>query len=272
MTRLWLAVLAASAIANAQPSFEAASVKPTTSNDRRRAELRLLPGGGVSIVAIPLYMIVAVAYDVPYQGQTNRLTGGPAWVRSERFDIQAKAPPGTTKDLAARARIERTRAMLRSLLEERFRLVVHHEGREGPVYALSIAKGGPKLKLAAFRDDDCPDDGSCHALAGGQGLGLHGKAVDLSDLAAYLENWTDRPVVNLTGVEGLFAIDTDGWASMFPPGIPPGPPLPPPGSASVSDARPSLFTVLARVGLKLEATKATVDVVVIERIERPSAN
>jgi len=133
-----------------------------------------------------------------------------------RFDIQAKAPSVATKDLAT------------ALLEERFRLAVHHEDRGGPVYSLGLAKVGTKLKRAAFRDDDCPDEGSCHTLTDGQGLGLHGKAVDLRDIAAYLENWTDRPVVDRTVVESLFVIDTEGWSSFLTPGIPPGPPLPPP--------------------------------------------
>jgi len=122
-------------------------------------------------------------------------------------------------------------------------------------------------------DADCPDDGSCHQVTGGQGLGLHGKAVDMSDLAMYLENWTDQPVVNRTALEGLFDIDTDPFASMFPPGVPPGPPLPAPGTASVNDrVGPTLFTVLARAGLKLDTARGDVDVIVIERIALPSVN
>jgi uncharacterized protein (TIGR03435 family) len=260
--------------AQAQPgAFEAASVRPSPSNDSRRAELRFLPGGGVSIIGIPLYMIVATAHAVPYQSHTDRLTGGPDWVRSQRFDIQAKAAPGAMDGLTGAARLARTRAMLRSLLEERFHLKVRRESRELPVYVLSVAPGGLKLKPAKVDDKSCPDDGSCHQITGGQGRGVHGKAVDLPDIARYIENWTDRPVVNAARADGLFDIDTDPWVSMFPVGVPPGPPSPAPGTESPSDpVRPSLFNILARVGLKLEAGKAKVDAFVIEHIQQPTPN
>jgi uncharacterized protein (TIGR03435 family) len=263
MARLLLVAALASAAAHSQPAaFETASVRPSPAKDPRRADIRFLPGGGLSIVGIPLYMIVAIAH----QGQTERFTGGPLWVRSLRFDIQAKAAAGTMDGLSAAARLARTRSMLQALLAERFGLTVRREAREVPVYVLTVAKG-PKLKRASVDD-------TCHQLTGGQGRGLHGKAVDIADIAGYLENWTDRPVVKGAHLDGLFATDTAPWGSMFTPGgAAPAPPPPELGTASVNDpVRPSLFTVLARVGLKLEAGRAKVDVFVIEHIQQPSPN
>jgi uncharacterized protein (TIGR03435 family) len=105
---------------------------------------------------------------------------------------------------------------------------------------------------------------------GGRGRGLHGEAVSLSDVLPYVENWTDRPIVDKTGLTGLFNIQTRGWAPLQP-----GPP--PPAGAKGEDGQdladqPTLFGVFEQLGLKLEAQKALVEIFVIERVEKPSEN
>src|SRR5262249_21349941 len=144
-----------------------------------------------------------------------RLTGGPAWVRTQAFDIEAVPPAGSiTPDLAPAERDMRVRAMLQNLLADRFKLRIQTETRELPAYVISVSRNGSKLKASSVTDDQCTAGTAktpCHRLAGGQGRGLHGKAVTMSDIASFVENWSDRPVVDESGLKGLFEVDTDGW-------------------------------------------------------------
>jgi uncharacterized protein (TIGR03435 family) len=118
----------------AKPSFEVASVKPSTA-ENRRPTLPSLQGGRFSAHNLPHRLLIIMAYGVePYQ-----ITGGPEWMNTERFDIDAKAEK-------AGATEAETRLMLQSLLEERFGLQVKHEKKDGSVYALVTTKGGPKMK------------------------------------------------------------------------------------------------------------------------------
>ncbi len=99
--------------------------------------------------------------------------------------------------------------MLQALLRDRFKLDVRREMREMPVYAVVIAKNGPKIEKAKIEDKDCPDGSpetgvSCHQINGGQGRGLHGQAVTIDDIARYVGNWTDRPVVDRTDSKVCF--------------------------------------------------------------------
>jgi uncharacterized protein (TIGR03435 family) len=104
------------------------------------------------------------------------------------------------------------------------------------------------------------------------GRGLHAKAVTIADAAHFAENWSDRPILDRTGLTGLYEVDTDGWAPMEvrPPdsGTPPSAEAP----AMAVPTRPTLFLIMDRLGLKLEPAKGPVDVYVIERVERPQGN
>ena len=256
-------------------SFEVASVKPTANaGEHRPMRFAVSPGGQLTVANMPLHWLIANAYNVPFQ--SSRLTGGPGWVKSEAFDIQAVAPGMFAPGISANEREARTRLMLRALLAERFGLVVRSEVREMPAYVIAPVKKGPKLGKIVTEEKDCPlqppDDGFyCHHMNGDMGRGLHGQAVDMSDIALYVENWMDRPVVDQTGIQGLYKIDTEGWISMTP--LAPGQAMPT-GPENVHDpGRPSVFTVFEEtLGLKLEPKKAKVEMFVIERVERPSAN
>src|SRR6185503_645043 len=106
---------------------------------------------------------------------------------------------------------------------------------------------------------------SCHNFVMGRGHPLTARAITMDDLAQYIENWTDLPVVNRTSLSGLFAVETEGWIPMR---LPP----PPPGSSGVSfDDLPTIFTVLKRLGLELKPQEATVPVYTVEHIERPAS-
>jgi uncharacterized protein (TIGR03435 family) len=240
--------------------------------------IQILPGGRL-VASAPLFIFVATAYDLPFQ--TDRLTGGPAWIRTERYDIEATPEPGmipagaTVKD-----RNEKVRLMLQTMLAERFKMVIRRDVKELPVYAVVMKKGGSKMQKAAVQEKGClevtkgPDDpASCHTFSGGQGRGIHAQAVSMPDLAAYASSWADRPVVDKTGLRGLFNIQTEGWVPMRPrPPRPAGQDPTAEDLAFADPARPTLFQIFDRLGLKLESQKAPVEMFVIESAERPSEN
>jgi uncharacterized protein (TIGR03435 family) len=159
--------------------------------------------------------------------------------------------------------------MIRRLLADRFKLVMRVEQKTMPVYALTVASGGLKLHKSAVAEKDCiVDTGipeSCHNFIAGRGHPLNARAVNMDDLAQYIENWTDLPVVNRTAVRGLFAVQTEGWTPMR---LPPPPPGNPP--AVRFDDLPTIFTVLRKLGLELKKQEATVPVYTVAHIERPA--
>jgi uncharacterized protein (TIGR03435 family) len=266
--------------AEAQPkaasrtTFAAASVKPNTDSDMSRFAPPTFLGDRYVVTNCPLLLIIASAYRLPFQ--SSRLSGGPDWIRSERYDIEATVEQGAIpRNALSMVREDQMRLMLQALLAERFHMVVRRETKELPVYAVTVSKGGPKLEKAGIEEKDCADGVSgtgivCHNFMGGRGRGLHGKAVDMSDLALFVSNWTDRPVLDETGIQGLYHIETRGWANMTPG------PAPPEGAKAEdgSDAAtlPTVFTIFNELGLRLEAKKGPVEMFVIEHVEKPTAN
>ena len=185
----------------ADPRFEVASVKPNNSRDMRRMGYDF-KGGRLVANSLPLQVLIGVAYDLPFQ--SDRISGGPDWIRSQAFDIEAKAviPP----ELSVKAREAAMRSMLQTLLADRFKLTLRREIKERPVYALSIGKNGSKLQKAKIEEKDCTDGPDrCHVINGGMGRGLHAKAVDIADMVVFVANWTDRPVIDKTFVAAKVA-------------------------------------------------------------------
>lgn len=264
------------------PSFEVTSVRLNASRDFRNIDVKTFPGGRFTARDVPVLVLLTTAYNLPVN-PSERLSGVPDWAISERYDIEATAPSGSfpsgMPNRQARAKMQ---AMIRSLLADRFKLVMRRETRQLPLYELTVAKSGPKLAKAAIEEEDCPigptSGAACHSFSGGIGRGLHAKAVDMKDLARYIENWTDLPIIDTTGLDGLFAIETEGWMPMsLPPPPPPNmtaTPAPrPSGDEGITDpARPTLFMVLQKLGLDLKRKRGPVDVYVVEHIERPAPN
>jgi bla regulator protein BlaR1 len=258
--------------------FEVASVKPNTSTGVRDLQMQTLPGGTLIYIDVPLRVIISQAYNLPYN--SLEWITGPKWIDSEKFDIEAKAAPGAIPaGLSQKQRNDKTMLMLQAVLADRFKMTTHVDIKQGPVYSMVVSKNGLKLPKAKIEEKDCPEVSTptenCHDFRGGQGQGVHGKTIDMSDLASFLQNWTDHPVIDNTGFKGLFDIDTEGWVSMRPRPIPPGERNENQAAedrAFADPARPTLQQVLDKVGLKLESTKGPVQVLVIDRIERPSEN
>ncbi len=259
-------------------TFEVASVKLHVGGDDRNTLVppTVLPGGRF-VSRFPLSILISYAYKLPFN-QNGRITGIPDWAQGPQsiYDVEAKVamPPG----LSMQARNDRVRAMVQALLVDRFKLVIRRESKEMPVYALLVAKSGPKLQRADIDEKDCPEASLnplgpvststpipdvCHAFNGGLGRGLHARAANISDLAAFVENWTDRPLLDRTGIEGLYRFETKGWLPMDPSvGA---------GSSDVAE-RPTVFQMFEDLGLRMEARKGVVEVYVIDHIEKPSEN
>ena len=191
-----------------------------------------------------LKQLVVLAYSVqPYQ------VSGPAWMESVCFDITAKYPPGT--------KFSDRWLMLRSLLEDRFKLTVHHESREMPGYALIVAKGGFKLKPS--------DPGEPSTSGGDQGhvWTFRARKIEMSTLAYELADSLGDVVVDRTGLQGVYDFQLR-WASddMSSP------------ADSDANSAPSIFTALQdTLGLTLQRQKVPVDVIVVDHVERvPTEN
>ena len=262
-------LVALPAVAQAQ-AFAKITIRPARSADRR-VRLQMLPNGDLIATAVPVIMLLSYAYDVPVN-PSPRLSPLPDWTVRDRYDIEGKAPANTInpslQDSEARSRIQQ---MIRGLLADRFRLVTRTKNKTMLVYALTVASGGPKLEKSAITEKDCifdTDPEGCHGFVAGFGHPLNAKAIDMDDLAHYIENWTDLPVVNRTALSGLYAVNTEGW---LPVRLPPPPPNATP-DANRFAGLPTIFTVLGKLGLELNRQEDILPVYTVERIERPAAN
>jgi len=269
MRALLLVFLLGALPASAQsPRYEAISVKPAASGDPRTMRMRVLPNGDLSASAVPVLLLVGYAYGVPVN-PSPRLSGLPGG--RETYDIEAKAPANAVSPVLREIEKRRlSQEMMRGLLADQFKLVMRVEQKTMPVYALTVASGGPTLRRSTIAEKDCVYDtatqDSCHNFAAGRGHPLNARAISMDDLAQYIENWTDMPVVNRASLSGLFTVATEGWAPMR---LPPPPPNAP---AARFDDLPSIFTVLRTLGLELTRQDAAVPVYTVEHIERPAGD
>lgn len=260
-------LLAFPAVAQSQ-AFEVISIKPARSGDPRDMRMRVLPNGDLNASAVPVLLLLRYAYDVPVN-PSPRFSGLPGW--RETYDIEAKAPANAVPaGLPEREKRGRMQRLIRGLLADRFKLVMRVAQKRMPVYALTVPSGGPNLQKSTIAEKDCIFDTgspqSCHNFIVGRGHPFDARAINMDDLAHYVENWADLPVVNRTALSGLFAVETEGWRPMR---LPPPPPSGNPPAAGFDDL-PSIFTVLRKLGLELKKEEATVPVYVVEHIERPA--
>ena len=270
--RLAVSILLAGAPAIAQsgppPTFEAASIKVNKSG-----EVGGRFGGRPGQIVVTNYTLRDIVRNA-YGLQRYQIVGGPDWQAQDRFDITAKAPEGTTQPQML--------AMVQTLLAERFKLRVHRETRDLPIYALVMARGdrrlGPKMQAATFdcaalaaarsRGENPPvpqpvgERPVCGAQANPGRLMVGGYAV--TDFARNLAGFAGRPIVDRTGLTGAYDFELL-WTPDEPP--PAGVTLP----AWYDPNGPSLVTaVQEQLGLKLDATTGPVEVLVIDSAERPT--
>jgi uncharacterized protein (TIGR03435 family) len=198
-------------------------------------------------------MLIGEAYRIkPFQ-----IVGGPSWVGSDLFEITAKADGSADYD--------KVMLMLQSLLAERFQLVIRRETKEMPVYSLLVAKGGPKFKQATE-----PISGRTIVR---RGL-MSSDGIEMPMFIGLLSSFLGRSVVDKTGLTGKFDLKVqwqpdENQVAMFQAmGVPEGFGAPPPDPLG-----PTLFTALqAQLGLRLESQRGPVEVLVIERVAKPTEN
>jgi uncharacterized protein (TIGR03435 family) len=256
------------------PQFEVASIKPAAP-DARGMYFRTTAGGTLNISNMSLKEMIIFAWRIqPYQ-----VSGGPPWLDSLRFNITAK-PENKPKQ-------DELQAMLKALLAERFQLATHQETRELPIYALVLARKDGKLgpKLTEAKDGGCttpdpsqprtpPEPGKPPVrYCGSMIMGLRTLTIvsaPVGNIAPMLARMLGRTVIDKTGLTGKYDINLE-WTpdeaqmAMLNPDAPKPPPSDMPG--------PSIYTALQeQLGLKLESQKGPVDVLVIDRAEKPTEN
>ena len=234
------------------PQYDVASIKPNLDSDARMA-FRIEPDGRLSATGITLKRLMMTAYNV----QGFRILGGPDWVVSKRWDVQAKPDRKAAPD--------QIRPMLRALLESRFQLHSHSEKRQQPVYELVVDPKGSKVRTSAETKPDV------RVGAGSMKLTKATSATFASQLSYALA----RPVLDKTGLSGDFDFAIE-WTPE--PGEDGGPTTAglSPGAmdrpASTPDG-PSIFTALTeQLGLRLKPARAPVEVIVIDSAQMPTAN
>lgn len=295
------------AIAQQPPSalsFEVASIKPAEPQQMGRMRVGMNADRGmIRYTNVSLLDCIRIAYGVK-----EFQISGPDWLGSQRFDIQAKYPTGATEDQVPE--------MLQSLLANRFKLQVHRDTREHAVYALVAGKNGPKLKPAEIETHDepisdakpnpgenpppnaqggdgekggkatdgpgsgGPPRGAIMMMIDPTGMHLKAPAATLGTISDTLSRFTDRPVVDQTGIEGRYDFDL-----VFTPqnmrGLPGGAEGPkqipagggPDGAETRSEPGPSIFDAVEQYGLKLDPRKASLIQIVVDHIEKmPTEN
>src|SRR5262245_6742107 len=279
-----------SAQAPVQPEFDVASIKSNKSGTNQR-QFNWEPNGRFTAINVPIGDLVRIAYAerVP-EGilgplPPNRLSVAATWaggaraLQSEKFDVIATTDPGTPQ--------EQVFLMLRTLLATRFKLVAHREIKDLPIYALVMARKdgslGPRLRRSNVDCSAAPSESPtasptadgfvaepCKGLRNVPGKAT-GRAVTIPTLARLMSGWVDdhRPVEDRTGLTGNFDIDLD-WTpdrqAPAPPAGAPALPLTDPNGAG-------LFTALReQLGLRVESTKNSIDIVVVDYAEYPTEN
>jgi len=226
-------------------AYDAVTIKPDPDG---HGFFKLSPDS-FSMGGMPAWVLIRSAYGVLMEGQ---VVGLPDWAKTEPIAVEAKMDADTTRALRKLPPMEQWKQMqlmLQAMLADRFALKAHRETNDLPIYELTVAKSGSKMKQTS------PDS------SGGSANYASGKVtaheISIESVAANLSFAVGRMIVNKTGLEGGYDFTLD-YA---------------PDGADASDTRPSIFTALEeQLGLKLEPARGPVDVIVVDHIERPTAN
>jgi uncharacterized protein (TIGR03435 family) len=210
----------------------------------------------------------------------SQLIGGPAWADTDRFDVEARSGSD-----GGAIPVEEMQLRVRALLGDRFQVKIHREMRTMPVYNLVIVKKG-KLKVAQDQSSEAqspasrqpnaetpPPRGAARLMTGVSGSVFAGTAIEIAKLAGTLQVQVDRPILDKTGLSGLYDIHLEFGLQEISSSIGQPPTSGAPQPATVDTAAPSLFTALQnQLGLKLQPAKGPVQVFVIDHAEKPDAN
>jgi len=234
--------------------FEVASLKPSA-GEMRGGGIRPAPGGQkYEAVNCSIKTMITVAYRI----KADQIIGGPEWLNSARYDMQAKAEKASSPD--------ELHMMLMNMLVERLNLKFHHEKREMAMYALTVDNGGPKLT-----PHEAPNAGDLWIDVSASVLHVKMKATyaPIDYFAFRLSDFMDRPVVDMTGLHGGYDFNLE-FTRELPPNFPEG------GKINGEDpdtSGPTVYmAVKQQLGLALKAQRGPVDVIVIDHADRPTEN
>jgi uncharacterized protein (TIGR03435 family) len=237
------------------PAFEVSTIKPA-SPDANGRSFRLVGARRFTANNHTLKENIGFAYNLA----PGLISGGPAWADSERYDIVGETPGESRLDN------EQIRLMFRTLLADRFKLKFHREQKELSAYNLVLGKSAPKLKESTAGPDKEPSL-LIHGSPPG-GAVLPARNGTMAMFASLLQRVVmDRPVVDKTGLTGRYDFDLEFAVD----GTRLGGTDPPLGGAD-SENKPDIFTAIQKLGLRLESTKALVEVLVIDHAEKPDGN
>jgi uncharacterized protein (TIGR03435 family) len=230
---------------DADPDWEVATVRPSNPADTKGQHIRFL-GRHVLLLDHTVEDLLLIGYGM----QKSQLVGMPEWAKTEKWDVDG------VPDAEGIPSLRQLQGMMQKILAERFGLKAHREQRAIPVFALTVAKGGPKMTPNASDPNGWMDQQN----SAGNGRDVENlKNASMSDLALILQFRVDRPVVDQTGLKGRFDFKLQ-WTTDD-------------AQAPQADAPPGLFTAIQeQIGLKLEPVKAPAEVLVIDHVERAGAN
>ncbi|HLW77226.1 MAG TPA: M56 family metallopeptidase [Bryobacteraceae bacterium] len=237
------------------PGFEVASIKPNQSGDRGSG-IPPAQGGRFRALNVTTRQLLGYAYQTQSHA---RIGGGPSWLDADRYDVNAKA--------AANLPEAKLRPMVLKLLEDRFALKFHAEAKQMQAYILSVAKNGPKFEISHTCKPDPKLNWPCGGFRVQNRRYVGGQQVSAADLAEVLEELIGQPVIDHTGIDGVFNVQLE-WT--------PDERQSPGGDAGVAAPdtdKPSLYVAIQeQLGLRLDLKKTTVDAIVVDSASKPSAN
>jgi uncharacterized protein (TIGR03435 family) len=241
--------------ANANPAFEVATIRP--SDPAKPGQIVTLRGAEVITTNTTVHDLINLAYWL----HPKQVTGGPAWTESQKYDMAGKP------DVPGQPSVDQMKMMIQKLLTDRFQLKFHFEKTDLSVYAIRIVKTGSKITKS---QDDSKGLPGWYFGRTGSGTTLTFRNSPISQVSAILQNWLDKPVVDQSGLSEKYdftlTFTPDAALTALLGGHPPP-------AADNPDAAPDLFAAFQQqLGLKLESTKAPTDVMVIDKVEKPSEN
>jgi uncharacterized protein (TIGR03435 family) len=240
---------------DANPAFEVATIKP--SDPARPGQTFTLRGAEVITTNATVHDLINLAYWL----HPKQLSGGPAWAESEKFDMAGKP------DAPGQPNVDQMKVMIQKLLADRFQLKFHFEKRELPVYAVRVAKTGAKITKS---QDDPKGIPGWNFGRNPAGMIMAFRNSPMSQFTAVLQNSTDRPVVDQTGLSERYDFTLNFTPDPAQAALLGGAPN---AAGDNPDAAPDLFAAFQQqLGLKLEPTRAPVEVMVIDKVEKPSEN
>lgn len=245
------------------PSFEVATIRASAPGKTPHPSLKYF-SDRLEIRDMTLHDLIAIAYDLGY-GTTDRIDGGPDWVRTQRFDVTAKEDEEAAHQLRSLPEDHRgavNKQLIQDLLIERFSLKTHRESKVLTTYDLAVSRGGPKLSHGFIDPHLAENIPQNRVNVRGPGW-LEAHNTDMALFVKVLGSQAEmdgRPVVDSTGLKGSYDFTLEWTPSGFPNG-------------DAEESLPSLFSALQeQLGLKLSTRKQAVNAVVIDAVDEPSAN